>query len=461
MNPGKKAIAFLLLCTLIKATIGQPQSVYIFQQDDTLLKKNYYEQSLKKKNSFLASVTRETAADYKKIYDEQYELIADLLKTTRTITAPEAHSYLQSVLKKIISANNELSGLEVRVMFSRDWWPNAYSIGDGTITINAGLMIYLDNEAELAFVLSHELSHYYLNHSGKSIRKYVETIHSDEFQKELKRLSKEQYRVNEQLEKLTKSIVFDSRQHSRNNEAEADLRAFNFMKKTGYDCNSIITSLRLMDKIDDSSLFKPLELEQVFNFNGYPFKKKWIQKESAIFSQLDETDTPLTQKEKDSLKTHPDCSKRILALTDSIQIIKTIGEKFLVDEKLFNVLKKDFFIEMNEQCYRGDNLSRNLFYSLQLLQTNENVPVAVYSVARCLNKIYENQKKHKLGWKIDTENKQYSSDYNLLLRMLNRLRLDEITAINYHFCKKYYEQMKGYPEFKEEIKKFQEQKNSN
>jgi len=125
----------------------------------------------------------------------------------------------------------------------------------------------------------------------------------------------------------------------------------------------------------------------------------------------------------------------------------------------FNRLKKDFFIEMTEQCYHVNNLCRNLYYSLLLLQGKENIPEAVYSVARCLNQVYENQKKHRLGLTIDSENKNYSGDYNLLLRMLSRLRLDEITAINYHFCKQYYEQVKGYPGFREEIKKIQEQKN--
>jgi Peptidase family M48 len=450
---------FLFTCALHFTGLAQVPQVYSFQKDDTILKKKYFEQCIRKKDVLLASLSSQYAKDYREIYDDQFNEIGNLLQSTRSVTAPKAHNYLQTVVQKIIIANPELKGTDVRVIFSRDWWPNAYSMGEGTITVNAGLMIFLDNEAELVFVLCHELAHYYLQHTPKAIRKYVETINSDEYQKELKRLSKEEYRVNQQLEKLAKSVVFDSRRHSRDNEAEADLRAFNFMKKTGYDCNAIITGLQLLDKIDDSSLYKHLDLEQVFNFSEYPFKKKWIQKESAIFSQLEENDSPLSGKEKDSLKTHPDCSKRILLLTDSLQKVGSAGKKFLVDEKVFNELKKDFFIEIIEQCYRTDNLSRNLYYSLLLLQANENIPMAVYSVARCLNQVYENQKNHRLGLTIDPENKTYPHDYNLLLRMLSRLRLEEIAALNYNFCKQYYEQVKGYPGFGDEIKKIQKIKN--
>ena len=448
----EKNATFLLFFFVTLSCEAQLQPVYIFQKDDSLLKNWYYDQSAKKKAFLLASVDKKMAPDYKKIYEDQFKEIGQLWQSDRSVTAPDANEYLQAVVQKILSANGELKKTDARVIFSRDWWPNAYSMGDGTIAINAGLMVFLDNEAELVFVLSHELAHYYLDHTGSAIKKYVETISSESFQKELKRLAKTEYGANRQLEELSKSFAFSSRKHTRENEAAADKLAFNFMKKTGYDCGAIRTSLELLDKIDDSLLYKPLVLQQVFNFNEYPFKKKWIQKESSIFSQLDENDSPLTGKEKDSLKTHPDCNKRISLLNDSIQTVLT-GKKFLVNEGLFRQLKKDFFIEMTEQCYREKNLSRNLYYSLLLLQAQENTPLAVYSIARGLNQVYEYQKKHQLGSKIDAESKTYPEEYNQLLRMLDQLRLDEIANVNYHFCKQYESVMKDYAGFNEEVNK--------
>lgn len=455
MSLGKCTSFFLLflICTLSSA--AQLQPVYSFQKDDSVLKKRYYDKSVSKKEVFLSLADKENARDYKKIYDDHFKEIGKLWQSDRPVTAPAAHSYLQAIVQKIISANEELKKTDARIVFSRDWWPNAYSMGEGSIAINAGLMVFLDNEAELVFVLCHELAHYYLDHTAKSIKKYVETVNSDAFQQELKRLSKTQYGANRQLEELTKSFMFSSRRHNRENEAAADRLAFSFMKKTGYDCNAIKTGLELLDKVDDSLLFKPLALQQVFNFNEYPFKKKWIQKESSIFSQLNENDSPLSGKEKDSLKTHPDCDKRIALLSDSLQAVAGMGKKFLVDEKVFYQLKRDFFIEMTEQCYRDKNLSRNLYYSLLLLQSEENIPVAVYSVSRCLNQIYDYQKDHKLGSRIDTENKAYPEEYNILLHMLDRLRLDEIANLNYQFCRQYEVTMKGYAGFEKELKKAQ------
>jgi len=454
----KNALLFLPFLFIALLSAAQVQPLYSFQKDDSVLKKVYFDQSARKKKMLLTSLEKKNAADYKKIYEEQFKEIGQIWQSDRSVTSPIAHGYLQSIVQKITSVNAELAKSDARVVFSRDWWPNAYSMGDGTIAINAGLFIFLSNEAELAFVVSHELAHYYLDHTNKAIKQYVEKVNSAEFQNELKRISKSEYGVNKQLEELTRSFTFSSRRHSRENEAAADKLAFHFMKKTGYDCNAIKTCLELLDKVDDSLLYQPADIRQVFNFPHYPFKSKWIQKESSIFSQVKDSDVSSVN-ERDSLKTHPDCAKRISILHDSITNAATGGKEFLVDEAVFKQLKKDFFIEMTEQSYRDKNLGRNLYYSLLLLQSGENTPMAVYSIARCLNEIYDRQKNHQLGSCIDAESKGYPESYNLLLRMLNQLRLGEVSSLSFHFCQKYKTDMRDYAGFREEMKKTQNPNN--
>ena len=445
----------IIICAVGFSQLRQP--VYNFQKDDTLLKKSYYEQALQNKNKLIGSLGTQYKKDYQEIYEARFKEVADLLQGSRSITEPIAHNYLQAVLKKIIDANVELKGKEIRLIFSRDWWPNAYSMGEGTLVVNAGLMVFLDNESELAFVLCHELAHNYLDHTNKAIKKNVETVNSVEFQNEIKRLSKQEYGAGKQIDEMIKKFAFGSHRHKRDNEAEADRQAFLFMKNTGYNCDGIKTCLQLLDKVDDSLLHKPIDLEQTFNFIGYPFKKKWIQKESAIFGAMTDDGSPLTQKEKDSLKTHPDCATRISLLEDSIRKIMP-GNFFMVNESLFHQLKKDFYVEFAEQQFKNNNISRNLYYGLQMLQNDENFPYAVYAIARDLNLIYENQKKHNVGVVTTKEARGYPADYNLLLRMLDRLRLEEIASLNYNFCMQFKAQMSDYAGFNEELNKAIKQK---
>jgi hypothetical protein len=439
------------------ACSAQDPSLYSFKKDDTVLRKSLYDVSVRKETSLINSLGKQYQSDYKKIYADRFKEISALWQSTRPVTEPAIYKYLQSIVDRIVSANPDLKGTDARIVFTRDWWPNAFSLGDGSIAINAGLLIFMDNEAELAFAISHEIGHYVLNHGDDRIKKYIEKLNNQDVQKELKRLSKEEFLVNQQAEKLLKNLLFDSRRHAREDEAEADRFAFEHLKNTGYDCMAIGTMLSSLDRVDDSAIFKPLILENIFSFSEYPFRKKWVDKESAIFSELSDDETSLTKKERDSLKTHPDCAQRIVLLQDSLKYHP--GKKFLVNEKMFNGLKKDFFLEMTEECYDRRSFSRNLYYSLLLLQSGQDTSFAIYSVVRCLNRIYLEQEAHNLDGSIDQEDKKYPADYNLLLRMLNRLKLDELATINYEFCKNHYEQMREYPGFRDELKKIKKPKN--
>lgn len=442
--------SFILLLFSFLYYSAHSQTSYSFWKDDEILRKKFLDESVRKKQALLDASPKQYAKDYKEIYDHQFGEIEDMWKGTRTVTSPEINNYLQSIVKKIIATNPELQKTDARIVFTRDNWPNAVSMGDGSITINGGLFIFLNNEAELAFVICHELSHYYLDHTNRTIKKIVELYNSDDFKKQVKRISKQEYGAGKEFDELMKKMAFGSRRHSRENETEADRQAFQFLKNTGYDCNGITTCLQLLNEVDDSSVYKPLVPEAAFNLDEYPFKKRWIQKESVLFGAMKEDNSPLTQREKDSLKTHPDCTLRISLLADSIK--KTSGgKKFLVNEDLFHQVKKDFFPEITEQEFRNDNLTRNLYYSLLMLQNGDYTSVAIYSVVRDFNILFQRQKDHKLGG-IEKESRIYPADYNLLLRMVDRLRLEEIAALNYYFCKKYETQMTGDNKFAEETR---------
>ncbi len=189
MSAIRIILTFLSHLIICPAVFSQLQPVYNFQKDDTVLRRVYYEQALQNKNKVIGSLGSNYKKDYQEIYEARFKEVAGLLQSSRSVTDQVAHNYLQSILKKILDANPELKSKETRLLFSRDWWPNAFSMGEGTLVVNAGLMVFLDNEAELVFVICHELAHFYLDHSNKAIKKNVETYNSVAFQNELKRLS--------------------------------------------------------------------------------------------------------------------------------------------------------------------------------------------------------------------------------------------------------------------------------
>lgn len=444
---------FLILCAVVSGAVNaQLQPVFTFQKDDTSVKRKYFNEALKKKETLGNALTGKNKKDYQQAYNDMFEQVEELLISSRSVTEQVADKYIKAVTGKIINSNPELQGLDVRVVFSRDYFPNAYSIGDGTIAFNAGLFVYIENEAELAFVISHELAHYYLNHSGQKLVKYVELRNSDSLKKEIKKLVKQEYGVMAELERLLKRLTFDIHRHSRDREEEADKVGLQFLKNSGYNGTAFITTMELLDRVDDTAFFSPLKLQTILSFPDYPFKERWVKKETSIFSTMNTDEASgLTKKERDSLKTHPDCSKRIALL--SAQALKISGQNFLVDEGLFRKLKDDFVPEIIEEIYRQGNISYHLYQCLSMLQDKKYMPLAVYSVARDLNRLYEHQKNHELGLIIDTESRYSSEKYNEFLRMLYRLRLNEIAELNAAFCLAYKSQMTGYEGFAAEMDK--------
>ncbi|RYY56528.1 MAG: hypothetical protein EOO09_06200 [Chitinophagaceae bacterium] len=440
----------LALTALVSQLVSaQDTGIPALLLDDSLLKQQMLDITLKKKDKALASVGKQYAKDYRDIYNRQFGTITETWKSSRPVTEPRAHQFLQSVMGKITTGNEELRNTDARVVFTRDWWPNAVSMGDGTILVNAGLVTGLDNEAELAFVICHELAHYYLEHTTKSIAKLVATQNSEEFKAELKRLSKEQYRVNAQYNDLLKTISFDSRRHSREHETEADQLAFRFMKNSGYDCNAMRTCLEKLDHIDDSLLAARVPVNSVFNFTGYPFNNRWVREESSIFSGMKQETSLKTQAERDSLKTHPACEHRIAMLADSIRAVSPAGNGFQVDETYFARLKCQFALEIMEQCYTNENLGLNLYFAITRLNANADDPMAVYNISRALNDLYTLQRDHKMGKYIDSEDRSNPKDYNQLLRMFSRIKLDELGELAWFFARQHEPFMKQYPGYNE------------
>lgn len=453
MQARSALIVLILFYTL--TGFSQSKSVYTFPSEDTTLKNRLFAAALNKKVQLIASLAGEHKDDYKVVYESRFELISALMKSSRLVAEPDAHAYLQKVMDRIVSVNEELKALEIRLVFSRDNWVNAYSVGEGTLIVNAGLLLRLKNEAELAFVLSHELAHYYLDHSAKSIQKMITTANSEKVRAELKKLSRQEYGAGAELDKLMKWMAFSDRRHSRENESEADELAIRFLKNTEFNGHGAITCLQMLDQSDDSTYYPPLDVKKVFGFPDFPFKSRWLQDESAIFSQLKGDTGGLTAQERDSLQTHPDCPIRIAAMEP---VIRTLSGKqdFPVDAGMFRQLQDRFSIEVIEELYQEKRHAQHLYSALGLLQTGQHRTYAVYTIARVLNALYEAQQQHQFGLYVEKENRFYHPDYNQLLRLLDRLRLNELAALNYFFCRQYKEEMTGYSAFESEWRKAQQ-----
>lgn len=435
MKPLHTVICLLLFCCISNA-FSQNFTYYQTPEDDAGKYKEWMAATEKRYNADVSGLTGKNKMYLQQLFKDRFENIKKMYDRKEIVTEAVANGYLQSLIREIVKSNQSLASLETRIAFSRTWWPNASSMGEGTILFNIGLFYRLQNESQAAFVLCHELAHLFLNHSNNNINSYVNTVYSDEFQAELKKINKSEFQKNQQLDALTMSIAFGNRRHSREHEGEADSLALEWLKNTSFDVRESLSCLTLLDSIDRDKYNVIAPLNRVFNFQEYPFQEKWTKEEKTLFNTMAAISEEESKKERDSLKTHPECSLRVAKLKDRAQQYYKAGSRtFVLNEKQFRQLQTDFDYEVIDFCYRSDNVSRSLYYTLQMLETQPANAYLITNTGRCINKLYTAQKNHTLSKVVDLPSPYNEKNYNTLLEFIQRVRLTDLGAFSYYFLK--------------------------
>ncbi|HEY4207840.1 MAG TPA: M48 family metalloprotease [Puia sp.] len=271
----------------------------------------------------------------------------------------------------------------------------------------------------------------------------------------MRKIKRSEYQKHAQVEGLLKGLTFDSRRHSRDHEAQADSMAVELMRNTKFDLSGALSTLALLDVIDTDTLNTAVCLPREFNAPEYPFRKKWIARNTGLLGDhAPANDTVMA----DSLKTHPACAKRIGLMTVLMRGWKQpVALKFAVDSAAFVSLKGKFRYETIEYAYLNDDYSRSLFLTLELLQKDPDDAYLVSQMGRLLNALYDAQKRHVLGKVTSLPSPEYPANYNLLLTFIQNLYLEDIAGIDYYYLKKHHPQLDGYTPFRTALEQSEKQ----
>jgi len=354
--------------------------------------------------------------------------------------------YLSRLTGTIIQLNPALAPLAVRFLFHRAWWPNASSYGEGTLVFNIGLFSKLSNEGEVVFVLCHELAHLLLDHGNRAISKYVQTVYGEDFQEKLKALKKQEYEKNRDADKLIEKLTFSSLRHSRDHESEADSLALVFMRNTRFDPRAALSCLAALDTIDQCTVAFDQLLPRVFHCQEYPFRSRWLRKEETFFGVS--PGEPSNSSTSDSLKTHPDCKDRIQRLEPAVRAEQSSGRiLFLHSPDSFTLLQQQFREETIRWCLGRNRVSKALFLALQMYSSQGATAFNTAVIGDCMNRLYTHQQEHTLGKITDLPSPSFENQYNRLLEFLEKLSLEEMRQLTYHFLRRYEQQFAGNEDF--------------
>ena len=240
------------------------------------------------------------SARKRKLFTEQVNYSIDELLQSGLVTFGDPVSeYLQELGARLTKNDPNLSG-KLRFYAFNTNEANAFSTDQGIVFVTTGLLAQLTNEAQLAFVLCHEIIHY----------------------KEKHVLDLFDYTMNSTDLSYGEKMRFFSK-YSRDNEFEADLDAVPMYHSAGYAPEAITTTF-------DVLIYSYLPFEEIL-FDKEYFNNQWMYVPDLVF----EKEKKEISARIDRLLSHPNVLKRKEALDKRIAEYKDWGDVYNTDETHF------------------------------------------------------------------------------------------------------------------------------
>ena len=186
---------------------------------------------------------------------KQYSM--EVEKSAHLITDPVIVEYVNRIGQNLVKNSDAKVPFTIKVIDSDEI--NAMALPGGFFYVNTGLIMNCDEEAELAGVMAHEISHVVAHHAARQQTKmnYV-TIASIP----LIIYTSGSYTGYGIYEATQLAIPLTFLKFSRMDEAEADYLGVQYMYKAGYDPQAFVT---LFEKLDSLEKHKPGTLAKAFS----------------------------------------------------------------------------------------------------------------------------------------------------------------------------------------------------
>lgn len=234
-----------------------------------------------------------------------------LHRSGKVIFNCEATDYLNAIKSRLLSEYGEIDKL-INVYITENSALNAFATVNNNIYVNIGLLARVENESQLAYILSHEIMHVVNSH-----------------------IIKETLKVSEQAKVYTASDIAQNTDFlqlyrhnlSQEHESESDMYGFTLYKKAGYDVSEARKALELLSRANDYIL--PIEASAAFFDIADSVYQVWNTDLAKLLSE---------EKKVEELSTHPTVEKRLEDIENALKN-ETVLSGSEIDSKKFGVIR--------------------------------------------------------------------------------------------------------------------------
>nr|WP_243900081.1 M48 family metallopeptidase [Hymenobacter defluvii] len=369
---------------------------------------------------------------YQKVVQEAAEDVFNSIRYSALLDS-ELEPYVQQVFNRIVQANSQLP-ISAKLILTRNPEPNAHAVGNGTVMLNVGLLPRLENEDQLAFILCHELAHVACRHMESSMQEQLTTLHSQEVKREFRRIINSEYNISSKIKALALGFSLNNNYHSRRHEKQADSLGYVLLTHTGYDATQAYRALQLLDTIDEPETTAPLALSAYFGCTAFPkLFEAAPTKPQSIFTVKASEKTVLQT--TDTLKSHPDCAKRMHFMSILAQGRVAEGPQPL-SSPVFARIRQISRLEVVQSWFDYDCYDHALFEALQLLPQQPQNTYLRSVVVLSLYALRQHLQHHTYTEVVSNRSEQNPASFNKLLLSLYDLRLEDFRGISACFAEK-------------------------
>lgn len=300
---NKGTILFVCSCIVLLQSFAQSD----FNQYQPLRSKGPVPKDFS--NSTLSKIKQDNREDLKSLNANKREFfveqinysIDEILHSGNVTFGDTISNYLQKLGDRLIAGETKLRG-KLRFYAYNSTEANAFSTRQGIVFVTTGLIAQLTSEAQLAFVLSHEIIHYQEHH----VLDLFEYATKEKF-----------YSYNEKARFLSN--------YSRENELEADRLAVKMVHDAGYKSGEI-------NKTFDVLLYSYLPFEEMKLDKTYFNTDEMYVPE--VYFNFKRNEISAKFKYNDYLMSHPNLAKRKEQVTDQVSKFKEWDEEHLYEDSL-------------------------------------------------------------------------------------------------------------------------------
>ncbi len=347
-------------------------------------------------------------------------ILRDMLSNGTVSFGDPVTNYLNKI-KDIILADDPKLAKEIRIYTMKSPIVNAFCTFDGIIFVNTGLIARVKTEAELAFVISHEICHFTESHSLENYYQRLRMLEDEDEFEDLSRIEKVNFLIK----------------RSKNDEFEADEQGLNLFLNSNYSLNGVDGTLDFLQ----GSYLPFVENEISRQFLSTP---KFSLPDVFFLDSL----KPISFEEDyfDETHSHPNIHKRRTALDELMKIKSPKGDRkrFIQSENLFNEIKILSRFESVRQEVKNGFYGDAIYHIEYLKKEYPKSKFLDMSMAKSLYGLacYKAINKYKAVARSFNKQEGESQQLHYVLRQFNRKQL--VSLVLYHIL----EMQKKYPEEK-------------